>query len=99
MTENATRGRILVGVDSSENAARALEWAASLATELGLHAVRAFEAEYGDPAKVLHAAAHDARLLVVGSHRRRRGPAPRLGSTVRELLAHPSTPVAVVPIR
>jgi nucleotide-binding universal stress UspA family protein len=45
-----------------------------------------FEADYGDPATVLHAAARDARLLVVGSHRRRGGPAPRLGGTAR--LAH-----------
>jgi len=58
-----------------------------------------FEADYGDPATVLHAAARDARMLVVGSHRRRGGLPPRLGSTVRELLAHPGTPVAVVPIR
>jgi nucleotide-binding universal stress UspA family protein len=58
-----------------------------------------FEAKYGDPATVLHTAARDARLLVVGSHRRRDGLTPRLGSTVRELLAHPGTPVAVVPIQ
>lgn len=58
-----------------------------------------FEAEYGDPATVLHKAARDARLLVVGSHRRHDGLTPRLGSTVRELLAHPGTPVAVVPIQ
>jgi len=58
-----------------------------------------FEADYGDPATVLHAAARDARLLVVGSHRRRGGMTPRLGGTARELLAHPGTPVAVVPIR
>ena len=58
-----------------------------------------FEADYGAPAAVLHAAARDTRLLVVGSHRRRGGSAPRLGGTVRELLAHPGTPVAVVPIR
>ena len=57
-----------------------------------------FEAECGDPATVLRAAARDARLLVVGAHRQRSGLRPSLGGTVRELLARPGTPVAVVPL-
>jgi nucleotide-binding universal stress UspA family protein len=57
-----------------------------------------FEATCGDPATVLHTAAREACLLVVGAHRRG-GRKPRLGGTVRELLARPGTPVAVVPIR
>ena len=57
------------------------------------------EAEPGAPAPVLHAAAHNAHLLIVGAHRRRGSLASRLGGTVHDLLAVPGTPVAVVPIR
>jgi nucleotide-binding universal stress UspA family protein len=57
------------------------------------------EAEHGAPAPVLHAAARDAHLLIVGAHRRRGSLASRLGGTVHDLLALPGTPVAVVPIR
>jgi nucleotide-binding universal stress UspA family protein len=59
----------------------------------------AIEAERGDPATVLHTAARDARLLVVGAHRRRGGLASRLGGVVHDLLERPGTPVAVVPLR
>jgi nucleotide-binding universal stress UspA family protein len=58
-----------------------------------------FEAERGDPATVLRAAARDAHLLVVGAHRRRGSLASRLGGAVHDLLELPGTPVAVVPLR
>ena len=57
------------------------------------------EADPGAPAPVLHAAARNAHLLIVGAHRRRGSLASRLGGTVHDLLAQPGTPVAVVPIR
>ena len=56
-------------------------------------------AEHGASAPVLHAAARDAHLLIVGAHRRRGSLASRIGGTVHDLLALPGTPVAVVPIR
>jgi nucleotide-binding universal stress UspA family protein len=57
------------------------------------------DAEPGAPATVLHTAARDAHLLIVGTHRRRGSLASRIGGVVHDLLALPGTPVAVVPIR
>jgi nucleotide-binding universal stress UspA family protein len=52
----------------------------------------------GNPVPMLIEAAHSARLLVVGAHRRRSPLSIGVGYVVQGLLSHSPTPVAVVPI-
>ena len=57
----------------------------------------AMDATCAEPAAALIQAAHDARLLVLGAHRRRTPFSIGIGPVLHALLIHAPCPVAVVP--
>lgn len=93
---------VIGGTDAQDSGEREVSWA-----EEAIGPVRSrypdvaveIRAVAGNPVPVLSEASEDARLVVLGAHRRRLLFSIGAGYVVEGLLSHCPTPVAVIPVR